>query len=315
MEAKGHRLNSAIIGMNLIAVACLLLISPAWLMAQGGSGERRPTPTPTPPVRRPTPRVNPPVRRPPARPNAPSGMTAARRAQIIQSIRENLVLIPAGSFMMGSNQYQDERPVHQVNVRAFYMGRYEVTQAQYRAVMGANPSYFRGDNLPVENVNWNDAQEFMRRLNALSDGYTYRLPTEAEWEYACRARTTGDYAGDLDAMAWYGDNSGRTRLNTAEIWRTDRANYDSRIIANGNQTHAVGTRQPNSFGLYDMHGNVWEWCADWYHDNYNGAPSDGSAWLSGGTQQYRVLRGGSWYDYPLYLRSAHRAKNFCSLSS
>lgn len=202
-----------------------------------------------------------------------------------------LVYVPAGSFMMGlpsseSGRSNDERPQHQVTIReGFYMGLYEVTQAQWQAVMGSNPSYFKNcDQCPVEQVSWDDAQEFIRKPNARNDGYVYRLPTKSEWEYACRAGTTGDYAGNLDAMAWYNANSNKS-------------------------THAVGSKQPNSFGLYDMHGNVWEWCENWYHDSYNGAPADGSAWLSGGEQKYRVLRGGSWIISADLLRSAYRSYN------
>jgi formylglycine-generating enzyme required for sulfatase activity len=217
-----------------------------------------------------------------------------------------MVYIPPGSFMMGSS-IDREKPVHEVRINySFYMGKYEVTQAQWQAVMGSNPSNFKGDNLPVETVSWDDAMAFIARLNVLNDGYTYRLPTEAEWEYACRAGTTGDYAGDLDAMGWYGNNSGRTRLDAAEINRTDWANYSKRMTENGGQTHAVGSKLPNSFGLFDAHGNVWEWCQDWFHDTYSGAPTDGSAWLSGGEQKYRVLRGGSWLSPASYLRSAVR---------
>jgi len=137
--------------------------------------------------------------------------------------------------------------------------------------------------LTLERVSWNEAQDFINKLNDANDGYKYRLPSEAEWEYACRAGTTGDYyAPDVDDIGWYGDNSGK-------------------------KTHPVGGKQPNAFGLYDMSGNVWEWCRDWYHDNYNAAPSDGSAWLSGGEQKYRVLRGGSWVFNPTGLRSALRS--------
>lgn len=194
-----------------------------------------------------------------------------------------LVSVPAGSFMMGSeNGSADEKPVHQVAIReGFYMGRYEVTQAQWQQVMGSNPSHFKGDNLPVDYLSWNDTQEFIRKLNAMNDEYVYRLPTEAEWEYACRAGAIGDRAGDLDAMAWYNENS-------------------------DGKTHPVGQKQPNSFGLYDMHGNVGEWCEDWNHESYNGAPTDGSAWERGGKQHYRVLRGGSWRSLANRLRSATR---------
>jgi formylglycine-generating enzyme required for sulfatase activity len=223
-----------------------------------------------------------------ARKKADQKTISATQSQPLASAVKNgigmeLVLIPAGSFMMGStNGSPNEKPMHDVTIsRAFYMGKYEVTRAQWQSVMGSNPSTFKGDSLPVETVSWDDVIAFIARLNAQNDGYTYRLPTEAEWEYACRAGTTGDYAGDLDAMAWYDKNS-------------------------GNKTHAVGTKLPNAFGLFDMHGNVWEWCQDWNHDSYTGAPGDGSAWLSGGEQKYRVLRGGSWFDIASYSRSATR---------
>src|SRR5205085_11681819 len=139
--------------------------------------------------------------------NTTGAARPAGRAQQMQSrAGVEFVWIPAGSFMMGSeNGGSDEKPVHRVMIsEGFYMGKYEVTQAQWQAVMGNNPSRFKGDNLPVETVSWDDAVSFIAKLNAQNDGYTYRLPTEAEWEYAARAGTTGDYAGDLDAMAWYG---------------------------------------------------------------------------------------------------------------
>jgi len=235
-----------------------------------------------------------------------SNVSSSNRPGLPNAAGIAFVYIPAGRFMMGSEKgADDEKPVHSVTIsEGFYMGKYEVTQAQWQTVMSSNPSNFKGDNLPVETVSWDDAIAFIARLNAQNDGFTYRLPTEAEWEYACRAGTTGDYAGDLDAMAWYGNNSGRGRLDAAEILRTDSVNYGKRITENGGQTRAVGTKLPNSFGLFDMHGNVYEWCQDWYHDSYNGAPTDGSAWLSGGEQKDRVLRGASWLDYATFLRSA-----------
>ena len=183
-----------------------------------------------------------------------------------------LVRIPPGNFMMGTNGgFIFEKPVHQVTINySFYMGRYEVTQRQWLAVMGNNPSSFKDcDNCPVEQVSWNDAQNFIRRLNQMRDGYTYRFPTEAEWEYACRAGTTGDYAGDVKEMAWSLENS-------------------------GHRTHAVGSKRSNGWGLADMSGNVGEWCEDLYQIGYDEAPSDGSAYLSHG--ESRVLRGGSWED-------------------
>lgn len=219
------------------------------------------------------------------------------------------VEIPAGEFMMGStNGKASEQPIHQVRIgQPFYMGKYEVTQTQWQSIMGTNPSNFSScDNCPVEQVSWDDAQRFLAKLNDRNDEFHYRLPSEAEWEYACRAGTTGDYAGDLDSMGWYGNNSGNSRLDADRIFREDQSNYFKRLQNNGNRTHPVGTKQPNAFGLYDMHGNVQEWCQDWGHDNYAGAPTDGSAWLSREGKKSRVSRGGSWYLIASTLRSASR---------
>jgi formylglycine-generating enzyme required for sulfatase activity len=197
-----------------------------------------------------------------------------------------MIFVPGGSFKMGSAEgvgYDDERPQHDVNVPGFYIGKFQITQAQWEAVMGKNPSYFKGDPaLPVENISWNDAKEFCEKLAKMT-GKAYRLPSEAEWEYACRAGTTGDHAGELDVMAWYSKNS-------------------------GSKTHPVGQKHPNAFGLYDMHGNVWEWCEDVWHSDYKGAPTDGSAWLSGGDSSYRVVRGGSWNNDEDNCRSARRLR-------
>jgi formylglycine-generating enzyme required for sulfatase activity len=218
-------------------------------------------------------------------------------AKMTNSVGVEFVGIPPGSFMMGSENsplldrllFNDTKPVHQVTIReGFYMGKYEVTQAQWQQVMGNNPADFKGDNLPVERVSWNDAIEFIAGLNAQNDGYTYRLPSEAEWEYACRAGTTGEYAGDLDSMAWY--SKVKNSFKPIE------------------QTRPVGSKLPNAFGLFDMHGNVWEWCQDWYHRSYTGAPANGSAWLSGGKQKHRVARGGSFFHYASGCRSAYRFK-------
>lgn len=209
-----------------------------------------------------------------------------------------LVYVPAGQFMMGANSIGAmTQPMHLVTLRnGFYIGKYEVTQAQWKSVMGTNPSRFKGNRLPVEQVSWFDATEFVRKLNEMNDGYAYRLPTEAEWEYACRAGSPGDYLGNIDEVAWYGNNSGRAPLDATDIWQNDHANYFKRIAENGNQTHPVGTKQPNAFGLFDMQGNVLEWVEDRYHDSYTGAPTDGSAWLSGGDQKQRIPRGRAWYE-------------------
>ena len=200
------------------------------------------------------------------------------------------VKIPAGSFMLGSfdsepGRGDDESPRHKVTLQSFYIQTTEVTQAQWVAVMGSNPSHFQGDDLPVENVSWNDVHDILRELNVLDPGKGYRLPSEAEWEYACRAGTrfayySGADESDLASVGWYVGNS-------------------------GSKTHPVGQKLPNTWGLYDMHGNVREWCEDWYHNSYEGATEDGSAWVSP-TGSYRVLRGGSWYNNPGGCRSAVR---------
>ncbi|HKQ77042.1 MAG TPA: SUMF1/EgtB/PvdO family nonheme iron enzyme [Blastocatellia bacterium] len=208
--------------------------------------------------------------------------TAGRAAPEIE-----MVHVPGGSFLMGSPENETghndkEKPRRSVTVRGFYIGKYELTQAQWRAVMGGNPSHFKGDDLPVENVSWNDAKDFCRRLSEMT-GENYRLPTEAEWEYACRAKTDGAYAGDLDSIAWYG--------NILDV-----------------KTHPVGRKQPNAFGIYDMHGNVWEWCEDDWHKSYANAPGDGSAWVDKPKRSsYRVVRGGDWNDNAVSCRSANRS--------
>ncbi len=175
--------------------------------------------------------------------------------------------------------------MHKVEIKEeFYIGKYEVTQAQWQIVTGNNPSYFKGDeNLPVEQVSWEDVKKFLEILNKKSKKYTYRLPTEAEWEYAARAKSIEDYAGNLDLMAWYGANSER-------------------------KTHLVGQKQPNAFGLYDMHGNVYEWCQDPWHSNYQDAPTNANVWNGGTDNDLRVLRGGSWYYAAINNRSSHRSK-------
>ena len=207
-----------------------------------------------------------------------------------------LIYIPPGEFVMGAdNDETNERPAHRVKIsNAFYIGRYEVTQAQWQAVMGNNPSYFKGnDKLPVEQVSWKDAQEFVARLNATNDNYLYRLPTEAEWEYACRA-------GTITAFA-FGDSLS-----------SEQANFDGHFPFGGaakgpywERTASVGHYQPNVFGLYDMHGNVWEWVQDWYsRDYYSGSPVADPQGPSSGGQ--RVVRGGEWYDKAHSLRSSNR---------
>ena len=197
----------------------------------------------------------------------------------------DMVAIPGGTFMMGSPKGEgrdNEKPQHEVTVQAFYMGKYPITQAQYQEVMGINPSNFKGDEQrPIEQVSWNNAVEFCKKLSQQT-GKEYRLPSEAEWEYACRAGTTTKY--------YFGDDI-----------TSDLANYGRNV----GETTAVGKYPPNAFGLYDMHGNVWEWCQDNWHDNYENAPTDGSAWVTE-KSSIKVIRGGSWGDNPPFCRSAFR---------
>jgi len=207
----------------------------------------------------------------------------------------DMVRISGGTYKMG-DEYGDLGktclPVHEVTVQSFYLSRYEVTQAKWRAVMGSDPPglRFKGCiDCPVENVSWNDVQQFIKKLNQLS-GKTYRLPSEAEWEFAARggneSRNT-KYAGsnDLEEVAWYGTNSGR-------------------------KTHSVGKKQKNELGLYDMSGNVLEWCQDVWHENYEGAPTNGSAWVSGGAETGGVIRGGSWNGVGVGCRVASRNRYY-----
>ncbi len=242
-------------------------------------------------------------------PTPPASQTAA-----LQSFTEDLgnggklemLAIQGGSFTMGSEAHAHIEQPHRVTVPSFCLGKYEVTQAQWRAVMGNNPSNFTdSDNLPVDSVSWNMAKEFCRKLSQMT-GKNYRLPTEAEWEYACRAGTIGDYAGDPNLMAWSLDNSGQSTVDAEKFSRIIGFDYRNFRESNKNRTHPVGQKRPNAFGLYDMHGNVWEWCEDIWHFGYDGAPTDGSAWLSGGEPPFRVQRGGGWADSAGYNRSAQR---------
>ncbi|MGK7892787.1 MAG: SUMF1/EgtB/PvdO family nonheme iron enzyme [Xenococcus sp. (in: cyanobacteria)] len=199
-------------------------------------------------------------------------------------IKLEMIAIPGGKFLMGSPEgegHDDEKPQHEVTVQAFYMGKYPITQAQYQEVMGNNPSQFSGNKRPVECVSWDDAVEFCQKLSKQT-GTEYRLPTEAEWEYVCRAGTTTAY--------YFGDTITEKLVN-----------YYQTV----GETTSVGKYPPNNFGLYDMHGNVWEWCQDNCHDNYDNAPNDSSAWITENSSN-KVMRGGSWVDTPGNSRSAFR---------
>ncbi|MFM6132912.1 MAG: formylglycine-generating enzyme family protein, partial [Sphaerospermopsis kisseleviana] len=221
-----------------------------------------------------------------------------------------MAAIPGGTFLMGSPENEAERrdnesPQHQVTVPSFFMGKYLVTQAQYQAIMGTNPSYFKGNGStllttqrPVERVSWHDAVKFCKLLSQRT-GKKYTLPSEAQWEYACRAGTT-------------------TPFYFGESITPDLVNYNSNFpYASApkseyrKQTTDVGTFPPNAFGLYDMHGNVWEWCLDNWVDNYNNAPTNGSA-VTGSSGSTKLLRGGSWDINPGSCRSASRVHDGAS---
>jgi len=209
----------------------------------------------------------------------------------------DMIAIPGGSFVMGSptttelQRENNENYQHTVNISPFFMGKYEVTQEQWQVVMENNPSNFQGAKRPVEQVSWNDAVEFCQKLSQKT-GKSYRLPSEAEWEYACRAGT-------------------KTPFHFGETITPDLVNYNGCPYGSAQwglgreQTTDVGSFPPNAFGLYDMHGNVCEWCSDRWNNNYRGAPTDGSSWETG--HEFRVLRGGSWNCNAAHCRSAYRS--------
>lgn len=229
--------------------------------------------------------------------------------ELSKDITLEMIAIPAGTFMMGSPEFEgdaDERPQHQVAIAPFFMGKYPITQAQWRTVaalpkikqaLNPHPSKFKGVNRPVENVSWHEAVEFCARLSQKT-GREYRLPSEAEWEYACRAGTTTSFHfGETitPELVCYSDNE--TYITEPKSkYRKETSNVGSFNVA-------------NAFGLYDMHGLVWEWCADPWHNNYHDAPTDGSVWEVGGDIHRRVLRGGSWNFSAELCRSASRSWN------
>ena len=206
----------------------------------------------------------------------------------VNGVSFEMVRVEGGTFRMGATSEQEdeadsnEKPVHSVTLSSYYIGKTEVTQVLWEAVMGINPSRFKGDYLPVENVSWDDCQEFIRKLNSMT-GQNFRLPTEAEWEFACRGGNNScgyTYSGsnNLGSVAWYDENS-------------------------GGQTHRVATKAPNELGIYDMSGNVWEWCGDWYANYTSNSQSNPSGPQSGSD---RVGRGGSWFNDVGDCRSSDR---------
>ena len=214
-----------------------------------------------------------------------SAEVTSEQKQILSRLIENMVLVHGGSFEIGSTDsdaYGDELPIHRVTLSDYRLGKYEVTQEEWKAVMGSNPSASIGDNLPVERVSWNDCQEFIGKLNALT-GLCFRLPTEAEWEYAARGGNRSEgykYSGSnsIEVVAWYDANS----------W---------------SKTHPVGKKLPNELGLYDMSGNVYEWCSDWY-GAYSSSSSSNPTGPDSGSN--RVGLGGSWVHEARYCRVSYR---------
>ena len=226
----------------------------------------------------------------------------------VNGVQFTMMLVEAGTFTMGAtpemkNPYDEERPAHQVTLtNNYYIGQTEVTQALWTAVMGSNPSSYKGDNRPVETVSWNDCQKFITELNSLT-GQNFRLPTEAEWEYAARGGKNSQgyqYSGsnNLNEVAWYWKNSGDKYLSgTDKNWNLDK------IKRNKSQTHDVATKRPNELGIYDMSGNVWEWC----QDRYGSYSSDAQTNPTGPTSGSRLVnRGGSWYSNARLCRSSNR---------
>jgi formylglycine-generating enzyme required for sulfatase activity len=251
--------------------------------------------------------------------------------QITDSVGIKFNLIPPGEFLMGSlesepGRFGDETR-HLVKItKPFYLSAYEVIQAQYQRVMGSSPSIHKDDTKPVEMVNWNDAVEFCGKLSD-QEGVEYRLPTEAEWEYACRAGTTtayssGDTSFHLDTTGWFANNSGKTVIDSTRIWKDERDNYVARLFYNGCRPHVVGRKTPNAWDLYDMHGNVWEWCQDWYalYDSLQVVRDPTGPTLedwpsSNPLVPRRVMRGGAFTIPPRFVRAAFRNANQPDLRS
>ncbi len=224
--------------------------------------------------------------------NGSSAEAGSAGDNIVELIAANMVKVPGGMYMMGANPGDTKKKGHWVKVEPFLIGKYEVTQGEYEAVMDKNPSHFTGDrNLPVEQISWTDAQEFIKRLNALEGEEVYRLPTEAEWEYICLAGATNVYGfcndeEGLGDYAWYAPNS-------------------------QGRTHPVGQLKPNPWGLYDTHGNVWEWCQDWHGVYPAGAVTTPEGKF---TVQFRILRGGA-YDSPDGDCRSHTRRSYSSANA
>ena len=264
-----------------IILTLLIMLCPIGMAAQSTITRNKPKPAVTKPKPAAKPKAKP---KPAPRRNSTShsGSTVSLSAELNKLIN-NMVYVSGGTFIMGGDESSDQTPTHSVTLSSYYICKYEVTQALWRAVMGSNPSKFKGDDLPVEQVSWNDCQTFINRLNNYT-GRNFRLPTEAEWEFAARGGNYSrhyKYSGSnyISDVAWYCDNS-------------------------GNRTHPVGTKQANELGLYDMSGNVWEWCSDRYGSYSSYSQSNPTGATSGFG---RVERGGNWCGLARYCCSSHRS--------
>ena len=269
-----------------IILTLLLMLCPIGMAAQSTITRHKPKPAVTKPKPAAKPKPKAKTKPAPRRNNTShSGSTSSTvsLSAELNKLINNMVYVSGGTFIMGGDESSDQTPTHSVTLSSYYICKYEVTQALWRAVMGSNPSKFKGDNLPVEQVSWNDCQTFINRLNNYT-GRNFRLPTEAEWEFAARGGNYSrhyKYSGSnyISDVAWYCDNS-------------------------GNRTHPVGTKQANELGLYDMSGNVWEWCSDWYGSYSSYSQSNPTGATSGFG---RVERGGNWCGLARYCCSSHRS--------
>ena len=279
-----------------IILTLLLMLCPIGMAAQSTITRNKPKPpvTKPKPAAKPKPKAKtkPAPRRNNTSHSGSTSSTVSLSAELNKLIN-NMVYVSGGTFIMGGDESSDQTPTHSVTLSSYYICKYEVTQALWRAVMGSNPSYFKGDNLPVESVSWNDCQTFINRLNSYT-GRNFRLPTEAEWEFAARGGNYSrhyKYSGSnyISDVAWYGDDSG----------------------SSGNRTHPVGTKQANELGLYDMSGNVWEWCSDWYGSYSSYSQNDPTGPNSGSE---RVMRGGGRRNGAWNCRSSHRFSNSPGIS-
>ena len=266
-----------------IILFLFLMLCPIGMAAQSTITRNKPKPAVTKPKPAAKPKAKPKAKPVPRRNSTHHSSNTTSLSAELNKLINNMVYVSGGTFIMGGDESSDQTPTHSVTLSSYYICKYEVTQALWRAVMGSNPSKFKGDNLPVEQVSWNDCQTFINRLNSYT-GRNFRLPTEAEWEFAARGGNYSrhyKYSGSnyISDVAWYCDNS-------------------------GNRTHPVGTKQANELGLYDMSGNVWEWCSDWYGSYSSYSQSNPTGATSGFG---RVERGGNWCGLARYCCSSHRS--------